>query len=500
MEHDRTYGIHSEAAPPPFVNENTDAADLAPDPSPAPGFIRLVKHQLTFILQRWGNEEDFQVVEHNMLKGSLRESRIEYFFHRLVGSWRQAQTLGNYWRTHYGLPELALDPIDEDEEPRNTGFPATATTPAAPVHYSLADISSLDPATVYAAQLLTTLKSFPQPATPQATRDQLTSLIQDSQLTSLLTPADLSILGDQIHQLASLLAEANAAATPTDLFVPRDRTLIYFRIAQLFHFNLAVVAMVQQLLLLTTALVAALGQTDVSTCGALFSTECAFQNDSAALLQVAFGPEAFPFKKKVSPEETRAKTSNDDSGGPFGPVWFKHQLLMGTMNDWTSSRDLARVLGVQNVAISPNLTLQIFSAVPVLGKDETYIVFLVEHDGDAWTLGQEGWANNFETFVMFCAGPDGSHKARVVARGNSWVCPWPREELKSKQLKVLLEDANGTNLGVVLAEHDPKLLGHLVGDLFGFRSTCLNVPRYLRIAYELQCGHSFDSIPSKTTH
>eukprot|EP00435_Cladocopium_sp_Y103_P035760 s181_g9.t1 len=69
MKHDGACGSHSAAAPPHFVNESTDAADLAPDPTPAPGIIRLAKHQLTFILQRGGNEEDFQVMEHNMFKG-----------------------------------------------------------------------------------------------------------------------------------------------------------------------------------------------------------------------------------------------------------------------------------------------------------------------------------------------------------------------------------------------------------------------------------------------
>ena len=113
------------------------------------------------------------------------------------------------------------------------------------------------------------------------------------------------------------------------------------------------------------------------------------------------------------------------------------------------------------------LTLQIFSAVPVFGEDETYIALLVERNGDAWgDRKHPPWTRNLDTFVMFCAGPDGSHKTQVKTRGNSWVCPWPREEWESKHFKVFLEDKNGTNLGMVLAEHDPKLLGHLVGNVF----------------------------------
>eukprot|EP00435_Cladocopium_sp_Y103_P075877 s462_g68.t1 len=164
--------------------------------------------------------------------------------------------------------------------------------------------------------------------------------------------------------------------------------------------------MARQLVFLATAVVATLGQTDVSTCVALFSTDgdCKCQNDSAALFQVA------------------------------SPKYQKHEV-MTSMNDWNSSRDLARVWGVQPVTISPNWTLQIFSAVPVFGKDESYIALLVEHNGDAVTQGREGWAHEFDTFVMFCAGPDGSHKTQVISRGQTWVCPWPREERESKQFK-----------------------------------------------------------------
>ena len=95
---------------------------------------------------------------------------------------------------------------------------------------------------------------------------------------------------------------------------------------RLFRSNFAVVAMVRQLLLLTTAVVAILGQTDVSTCGDSFSTDGKCKNDSTALLQVASVPKTFPFKV-VRLEETRAKTSNDDSGGPFRRAGPKHQQL-----------------------------------------------------------------------------------------------------------------------------------------------------------------------------
>ena len=81
--------------------------------------------------------------------------------------------------------------------------------------------------------------------------------------------------------------------------------------------------MVLRLVLLTTAVVAILGQTDVSTCGPLFSADGECQNDSAALLQAASVP--FPFQASVKTGKTRAKTSKNDSNGLFGPVGPKHQ-------------------------------------------------------------------------------------------------------------------------------------------------------------------------------
>eukprot|EP00435_Cladocopium_sp_Y103_P031731 s1543_g8.t1 len=155
------------------------------------------------------------VQEANTVRGSMRESKIEYFFHRLVGDWNQAQRLGNYWREHYGLPALPLDPVEA--VPPAPGPSSTSSAPAAPVHHSLADTSTVDPATVYVAQLLTTLRSLPQPAPPQETRDQMTALVQDFQLGTLFTPADLSFLGDQLHQLASFLDAATETMDHADV-------------------------------------------------------------------------------------------------------------------------------------------------------------------------------------------------------------------------------------------------------------------------------------------
>eukprot|EP00435_Cladocopium_sp_Y103_P025481 s183_g6.t1 len=70
--------------------------------------------QVTFIVHQYGDAFDLQVQEINMVRGSNRESRVEYFFHRLVGDWNQAQRLGNYWRDHYNVPTLPVDPVEVD--------------------------------------------------------------------------------------------------------------------------------------------------------------------------------------------------------------------------------------------------------------------------------------------------------------------------------------------------------------------------------------------------
>eukprot|EP00435_Cladocopium_sp_Y103_P016413 s4560_g4.t1 len=185
--------------------------------------------------------------------------------------------------------------------------------------------------------------------------------------------------------------------------------------------------MVRQLLLLTAAVAASLDQADVSTCGALFSIDGKCQNDSAALLQVAFAPETYPFGKAV-------RASNDDSDGPVGPAGSKQDLIatknavITSMSDWHSSRDLACVDRVQHVTISPRFTMQIFSAVPVFGKNETYIALLADHSGDAWWPEVPLWAQAFDAFVMFCAGPDGSHKTQVIARYQPYSSGHPPTE------------------------------------------------------------------------
>ena len=57
---------------------------------------------------------------------------------------------------------------------------------------------------------------------------------------------------------------------------------------------------------------------------------------------------------------------------------------------------------MQNVAISRKRTVQIVSAVPVFGKDETYVVLLVEHNGDAWGDRPYGWAQDFDIRHVLC--------------------------------------------------------------------------------------------------
>eukprot|EP00435_Cladocopium_sp_Y103_P041959 s1851_g11.t1 len=81
----------------------------------------------------------------------------------------------------------------------------------------IADVSALDYPTVYTAQLLTTLRSLPQSAPPDEIRNQMITIVQDSQLPSMFTSQDLHTLGHQIHQLADLLSEATAP--PSDVLL-----------------------------------------------------------------------------------------------------------------------------------------------------------------------------------------------------------------------------------------------------------------------------------------
>eukprot|EP00435_Cladocopium_sp_Y103_P071919 s357_g38.t1 len=154
--------------------------------------------------------EVFQVSEHNMDTNSFCEHQVEFFFYKLVGDWRKAQKMGNYWRQHYGLPTLPVDPVPD-------------TSPPTGVLHHIADVSALDYPTVYAAQLMTALRSLPQPALPEETRNQMLNLARDSQL--LFTSQDLHILGHQIHQLADFLSEATAP--PLDvLLTPAENSFL----------------------------------------------------------------------------------------------------------------------------------------------------------------------------------------------------------------------------------------------------------------------------------
>ena len=68
-------------------------------------------------------------------------------------------------------------------------------------------------------------------------------------------------------------------------------------------------------------------------------------------------------------------------------------------------------------------------------------------------------------------------------RGHSWMCPWPREEWRTKRFHVVLEDKDGKKLGTVVAEHEPELLGHLVGNIL--------VSLFLHVSMIFNCGNSY---------
>eukprot|EP00435_Cladocopium_sp_Y103_P050797 s1106_g15.t1 len=210
MDYNTTYGATSTAPAAPFIPDNTDD-DRAPIPAGPAGMKRLPKHQLTFTVCEWngGTHSDLQVAEHNLETKSFREHQVEFFFYKLVGDWHTAQKMGNYWRQHYGLDTLLMDPVSAPDLP--TGV--------------LPDVTTLDPATVYAAQLMTVFRSLPSAASPEQQRSQLVTLVQDSEVRNMFTPIDLNTLATQIHQLADLLSEANALPMEVHL-TPTDASLL----------------------------------------------------------------------------------------------------------------------------------------------------------------------------------------------------------------------------------------------------------------------------------
>eukprot|EP00435_Cladocopium_sp_Y103_P049099 s2382_g14.t1 len=177
MDYDTTYGAADIVPAAPFIPDATD-------------------------------DDRVPVAELNLETNSFREHQVEFFFYKLVGDWHTAQKMGNYWRQHYGPETLPVDPVPAPE----------VRDPTAGV---LPDVSTLDLATVYAAQLMTVCRSLPPAAFPEQQRNQLLRLVQDSKVRNLFTPIDMNTLATQIHQLAGLLTKANALPmevhlTPTD--------------------------------------------------------------------------------------------------------------------------------------------------------------------------------------------------------------------------------------------------------------------------------------------
>eukprot|EP00435_Cladocopium_sp_Y103_P001475 s1589_g1.t1 len=210
MEYSTTYGTASSPSTAPFVPDNTDD-DRAPHFPHSSSEKRMPKHQLTFTVCEWdgGARRDLQVSGNNLETGSFREHQVEFFFVKLVGDWYPAQKMGNYWRQHYGLDTLQIGPVPNPA-------PSTGTTPG---------VETLDQATVYAAQLMTVLRSLPPATSPEQHREQLLALVQESDVPNLFTPIDLNTLATQIHQLADLVSAANALAMEVHL-TPDDASLL----------------------------------------------------------------------------------------------------------------------------------------------------------------------------------------------------------------------------------------------------------------------------------
>lgn len=113
----------------------------------------------------------------------------------------------------------------------------------------------------------------------------------------------------------------------------------------------------------------------------------------------------------------------------------------------------------QLVAISKNLQITIFSAVPVFGKNASYIALLTEQDDDSFQEVEATKWDELHRQILFCSGSHGSHRTKITYVGSVLMCHWPPEERNHRTFQVHLEDANGNSLGSFLASREPNLLG-----------------------------------------
>ena len=143
-------------------------------------------------------------------------------------------------------------------------------------------------------------------------------------------------------------------------------------------------------------------------------------------------------------QEMRAGVSRDNSDGSIGhmgPMHHKDAVI-------TAMNDLAQCVG-----LSSRIKGTECDHLP--GRAGVWRGWNLHHPpgGTGWwclVRCATAWVQDFGAFAMFCA-------------ENSCVFPWPREEWQIKKFQVFLENKDGKKLGVVVAAHDPDLLGETNG-------------------------------------
>mmetsp|Transcript_57927 Transcript_57927/g.94160 ORF Transcript_57927/g.94160 Transcript_57927/m.94160 type:complete len:518 (+) Transcript_57927:47-1600(+) len=137
--------------------------------------------------------------------------------------------------------------------------------------------------------------------------------------------------------------------------------------------------------------------------------------------------------------------------------------------DWQTSRDIANISAFEPITWGKiedtDVVLNFFTAVPVFGQDGNYIALL--HNFNKGGGSQLRYLQTGE-LSLFCSGPGGSHRTKVRGLGNEtnaaykiyfvFLCDWPEEDKHLERFEVSLEDGQGKQLGVVVAEQKNGLL------------------------------------------
>eukprot|EP00435_Cladocopium_sp_Y103_P061006 s747_g22.t1 len=121
--------------------------------------------------------------------------------YRMIGDWRTAVRIGNYWRDHYNIPHAHEVPDDEPNPDAGTSaFPGQAPDPSAA-------LSSLDTPTRLMAHVIQVLRELPPTLLPQQMRMHMNHLIDSTELHTRVHLPELEMLAMHMDILAGFVRE-----------------------------------------------------------------------------------------------------------------------------------------------------------------------------------------------------------------------------------------------------------------------------------------------------